>query len=126
MTADPPNREIELGTHDGDEFANAPATQLAEATAESPADKYLSERISAENLRELANKNTHRERLVKWSLRTVGGLTVSATVLMGAYVWAQWGHVEASVMIAYFTSVVTETIGILYVIARYLFPSPAK
>jgi hypothetical protein len=47
---------------------------------------------------------------------------LAATGFMVAYVCSQWHHIDASVMIAYFTSVVVESIGILYVIAKYLFP----
>lgn len=122
MTADPPNREVELGTHDGNEFANSPAAELA-GPAEGPPDNSISQRIDEAHLTELQNKNKHRGEMVKWSLQTVGVLTTAATLLMVAYVVAEWGHIEASVMIAYFTSVVAESIGILYVIARYLFPS---
>ena len=46
----------------------------------------------------------------------------AATAFMIAYVASQWHHIDASVMIAYFTSVVVQSIGILYVITKYLFP----
>ncbi|MGO9102117.1 MAG: hypothetical protein ACLP9Y_22755 [Mycobacterium sp.] len=50
-------------------------------------------------------------------------LVFAATVSMGVYAGSQWHHIEAQVVIAYFSSIVVESIGILYIISRYLFPN---
>lgn len=106
----------------GEQFDQAPATAL-EAGSVGRADASVDRRLADENVRAHKAANNYRRALVKWTLRTVAGLTFAATLFMGCYVCSQWGRLEASVMIAYFASIVTETIGILYVITRYLFPS---
>ena len=42
---------------------------------------------------------------------------------MGVYVASQWHHIDAKVIIAYFSSIVVQSIGILYIVSRYLFPN---
>lgn len=122
MSDDEHELDVDLGTEAGEQFDRAPADDLASPVDRRP-DKSVEKRISDEKYRALRAANNYRRALVKWTLRVVGGLTGMATVFMGLYMMSQWDEIQASVMIAYFASVVTETIGVLYVIARYLFPS---
>lgn len=121
MTADPPNRDVELGTREGSELANAKIDDLSTPT-DGPSDKSIAEQIGDQDVRALRAAHSYRRALVKWSLRTVGYLAVASTLFMAGYIWLERGHIEASVMISFFVSVVAETVGVLYVIARYLFP----
>jgi hypothetical protein len=98
-----------------DDLASAPPTEASDREVKAGFDKA--------KLNELHAANEYRKTLVKSTQATVAALVTAATVFMGLYIWSQWDHVEASVMIAYFASVVAEVVGILYVIARYLFPS---
>ncbi len=120
MTNDRPLPDVELGTREGSELVDGRIADLSNPTA---SGKSVEERIGDENVRAHRAAHSYRRALVKWTLRTVGYLAVASTVFMGAYIWFQRGHIEASVMISFFVSVVTETIGVLYVIARYLFPA---
>ncbi|MCV7154341.1 hypothetical protein [Mycolicibacterium pyrenivorans] len=113
--------DVDLGTEGGEEFDSALADALV-SPVKRP-DASVDKRIDDEKYRALRAANNYRRALVKWTLRVVGGLTAMATVFMGLYVCSQWDEIAASVMIAYFASVVAESIGVLYVIARYLFPS---
>lgn len=127
MSADPgpgpAGRDIELGTQLGDELSQARIDDLS-ADTRSPSDKSVDQLIGAENVRALQHAHGYRRALVRWTLVVVAYLALASTIFMGGYIWFERGHIEASVMISFFVSVVTETIGVLYVIARYLFPSP--
>ena len=121
MTAD---ADAEPGTEDeGTEFDAAGKDELKRLPAATGNDKSITERIGNQHVKALKRAHKHRGKMVTWTLRTVGGLSIASTGFMGLYIWSQWHHVEAAVIMAYFASVVTETIGILYVIARYLFPT---
>lgn len=101
---------------------SASIDDLAKTPAPNPPTQSVAERIDDERLKELTEARRYRRATVKFTLRAVGGLDIFATAFMIAYVCSQWHHIEASVIIAYFTSVVVESIGILYVISKYLFP----
>ncbi|QCW22219.1 hypothetical protein PP485_gp34 [Gordonia phage ThankyouJordi] len=85
-------------------------------------DKSIKERMDDERLGELTDARTYRRRIVLFTLIIVGGLVTAATAFMGIYIGSEWHEIKESVIIAYFTSVVVESIGILYVITQYLFP----
>lgn len=104
------------------DLARTPAAKLDEPT-EDASDRELARALDKAALAEVEAANNYRKDLVGFTKWTVAGLVVAATVFMGLYIGSQWGEVEASVMVAYFTSIVLEVVGILYVIARYLFPS---
>lgn len=67
-----------------------------------------------------------RRHIVWFTLAVVGCLVIAATTVMGVYLGSQWGKVNPSVPVAYFASVVIESIGILYVITQHLFPNTKK
>jgi hypothetical protein len=103
-------------------YVTASTDDLARTPAPNPTDKSLKERINEERYKELRAANRYRRAIVRFTLTTVAALVLAATIFMGLYVGSQWHHIEASVMIGYFSSIVVESIGILYIIARYLFP----
>lgn len=122
MTADPgPGSDVELGIAEGADLSHARVADLSAPTS-GPSDESIEKQIGDQNVRALRHAHAYRRALVKWTLRTVAYLAIMSTVFMGGYLWFQRGQIEASVMIAFFVSVVAETIGVLYVIARYLFP----
>lgn len=122
MNRDTPN-DVDLGAEDSTLFDTASRDQLTTTSSAGQTSPSVNERIGNEHVTALKAAHAYRRALVRWTLVTVAGLALAATTFMGLYTWSQWHHVEAAVIIAYFTAVVTETIGILYVIARYLFPS---
>lgn len=118
------DRIADAAARRANELARLPADKLAEPTRDDEAsDKDVQSAIDQAKIDELQAANKYRKDLVISTRRTVAALVTAATGFMGLYIGSQWGHVEASVMIAYFASVVAEVVGILYVIARYLFPS---
>jgi len=104
------------------ELAKKSVDQLAAEEPHEASDKDVRAAIDKAKLTELEAANEFRQTLVTSTKWTVTALVGCATLFMGLYIWSQWDHIEASVMIAYFASVVAEIIGILFVIARYLFP----
>lgn len=105
-----------------EDFINAPEDALANQTPPTPPAKSIAERIDDERLEELKEARVYRRRIVWFTLTVVGTLVAAATTFTSLYFWSEWGELDPAVMIAYFTSVVVESIGILYVIASYLFP----
>lgn len=117
----------ELGSADGAAFFDTRADVLGaqpDAPSEPPAN--IDGRKNHEAIQDLQTAREQRRRIVTFTLRTVSGLLIAATVCMGLYMWSQWHAIDSKVVIAYFTSVVVETIGVLYVITRNLFPNGAK
>jgi hypothetical protein len=105
-----------------DDLVRASLDDLAKTPAPNPPSQSVADRIDDERLKELTEARRYRRATVKFTLKAVGWLDAFATAFMIAYVYSQWHHIEASVIIAYFTSVVVESIGVLYVISKYLFP----
>lgn len=85
-------------------------------------EKSIADQLDDERLHAVRAANKYRRTLVEFTLGAVGTLLGMSNVLVIAYFISQWEHIEVSVVIAYFASVVAETIGILYVISKYLFP----
>ncbi len=67
-------------------------------------------------------ENKLRERVAKWSLWFVLAQLAVTDIAFAAYMLAYHGRVPSQVMIAWMTSTIVEIIGILWVIARSLFP----
>ena len=98
-----------------DELVNEPPVNT-------PGDKELTDALNQAKIDEHKKAIEYRDKLVGFTRKAVGGLITAATAFMAFYIWSQWNHIEESVIIAYFGSVVLEVVGILYVIAQYLFP----
>ncbi|SKI77699.1 Uncharacterised protein [Mycobacteroides abscessus subsp. massiliense] len=107
--------DFDLGTASGEEFDSASVDQLKPAT---PTAEY-----AKEHLKELQAAHGYRATMINGAINAVKGLLFASTFALGLYIWSEWEDLQPSVIVAYFASVVAETIGILYVIARYLFPS---
>jgi hypothetical protein len=104
------------------DLVRASVDDLAKTPVPNPPSQSVADRIDDERLKELTEARRYRRATVKFTLRAVGWLDAFATTFMIAYVVSQWHHVEAAVIIAYFSSVVVQSIGVLYVISKYLFP----
>ncbi len=113
----------EPGTTLGDGFDETRSDDL-QVTSETVPD--IDGAKNKEAIHDLQTAREQRRRIVTFTLRTVSGLLIAATVCMGLYMWSQWHAIDSKVVIAYFTSVVVETIGVLYGITRNLFPNGAK
>ena len=75
-------------------------------------------------------KRRLRTKLFRWALWTTSLVLGANVVMFILYFISQWGRVEASVMIAWISGTVVEILGIVAIMARYLFepdkghPSP--
>ena len=98
-------------------FADQPEDWLAHPPARPASDGDIeAKKKKAEQTHDLRGRFFGT---VQWALL---GTLGSATVLMGCYLFSQWGSVDAAVMISFNAAVVVNTIGLAYIVANYLFP----
>lgn len=109
--------------HAGDVFAGAATTELDNANAGVGAsDNEFSKALDQARVTRATQDNTHRQWFVKWVIGIVTGSLLAGVGIMGCYVTSEWREVSPSVLVAWFSASVVQTIGLAYVIARYLFP----
>lgn len=72
-----------------------------------------------DDLRDRARK---RGKMMIYALWLGAAVVVASFGAMAFYIWSQWGKIDPVVMTAWFTSVVVEVLGILFIVASYLFP----
>jgi hypothetical protein len=65
-----------------------------------------------------------RKRLARWTVRAASVMLGASTAVFILYMISEWGEVPAEAIIAWLTSTVLQVLGIVYVIASYLFPRP--
>lgn len=70
----------------------------------------------------LKKRAEQRKVMLVWTLALASAIVVVSTVALFVYMYSEWGHVAASVMVSWFGSVVVQVIGIVYLVAAYLFP----
>lgn len=106
-----------------DEFADAPADALTTTKPELASDQEFDRRSKRAQAERAEQDNDHRKTFVKWVIRAVTGTLAVSVALMVLYVISEWGHIAPQVMVAWFSATVVQTLGLAYVIARYLFPA---
>ena len=62
-----------------------------------------------------------RKHFYRLAVALLSGAIIASVGVLGAYMWSQWGEVEATVMVGFFGSVAAEVIGLAAIVARYLF-----
>lgn len=70
--------------------------------------------------------NTLREKFFFAATGGTGALLTVNIVIFAAYMKSEWGHISEAVMLAWISSTVVEVLGIVYIIARYLFVEPDR
>jgi hypothetical protein len=70
--------------------------------------------------------NTLREKFFYAATGGTGALLAVNVVLFAAYMKSEWNHIADSVMLAWISATVVEVLGIVYIIAKYLFGDPEK
>lgn len=65
--------------------------------------------------------NTLREKFFRWAMIGTGILLGVNVVLFFLYMLSEWGHISEAVMVAWISATVVEVLGIVYIIAKYLF-----
>ncbi|GMA33541.1 hypothetical protein [Litorihabitans aurantiacus] len=103
----------------------ATVDQLDKPSAAEVNDKTANRILNAEADRQ-DQANKLRERFF-WSVTgAMSFALVSSVLVMGAYIWSEFGDVQIQVMIAWLSATVVETIGLAYIIANYLFPKDSQ
>lgn len=65
--------------------------------------------------------NNLREKFFVAAMSGTGVLLTVNVILFCAYMKSEWGHISEAVMLAWISASVVEVLGIIYIIARYLF-----
>lgn len=65
-----------------------------------------------------------RKVLAWWSIGAASSMLLLGTVVFVIYMASQWGEVPLGAIVAYLTSTVVEVLGIVVLVATYLFPKP--
>lgn len=65
--------------------------------------------------------NDLREKFFFLAMGGTGALLAVNIVLFALYMTSQWNHIADAVMVTWITSTVVEVLGIIYIIAKYLF-----
>ena len=80
--------------------------------------------LKREKVRKAKQQNELRERFFRWTSILASAIIAGNFVLMAYYAHALGGKVPDNVMIYWISSTVVQILGIVYIIARYLFPRP--
>jgi hypothetical protein len=67
-----------------------------------------------------------RERLAKWSIKAATTMLLLGTGVFVIYMISEWRHVPQAAILGWLSSSVVEILGIVYLVASYLFPKPEK
>jgi len=62
-----------------------------------------------------------KKRVEKWARWATSGVLISSCLVMAAYIYSEWGHIDSTVVLGWLSATVVETIGIMYLITKYLF-----
>lgn len=98
-----------------------PQDALAETPDKSPTDETIDHKAKAARDKAV---QTHdfREKFFKTIRGALVASLLASALLMGVYAISQWGHIDAKVMMSFNAAVVVNTIGLAYIVAKYLFP----
>lgn len=65
--------------------------------------------------------NALREKFFRWAMIGTGILLGVNVLLFFLYMVSMWGQISEAVMVAWISATVVEVLGIVYIIAKYLF-----
>lgn len=78
--------------------------------------------LRQQHILELQDKSKKRSDMMKWTLKLATAVVIVSFVVMGSYMWSEWGELDPVVLTGWFAAVVAQTVGLIYVLANYLFP----
>lgn len=84
-------------------------------------EEDLENALQVEDLRKSRQANEQRESFFKWAKRLIVAVLLVGAMSMAFYIGSQWGKLEAGVFVAWFASVIVETLGLGFIIGEYLF-----
>jgi hypothetical protein len=96
------------------------ATLDVEAEDEA-SDKAIDSALRRSDVKAAQQAHRMRKRFYNFVVKAVFGTLAASALTMFLYVISQWGKIDAAVMVAFFSAVVVQVIGLAYIIARYLF-----
>jgi hypothetical protein len=87
----------------------------------------LRDKLQKQEWKKLRQANKLRRRFYRWAVRVAAIVVFLNFGTMGVYIVSQWGRLADAVMVAWFSATVVEILGIVAIIAQYLFHTdPAK
>ncbi|GAB2768296.1 hypothetical protein [Sinomonas soli] len=81
------------------------------------------ERMQSARAQQMEQSNELRSPFFIWAMRAAGIIVGLNFGVMSLYIWSQWGHLSDAVMVAWISATVVKILGIVFIIARYLFPT---
>jgi len=103
-----------------------PRADLAEAGKLAHEREHHAREMELQEISRLRQQNDLRLRFFTFASRLAVSVLVFGCALVGYYAWSVKGHVEPSVLQFWISSTIVEVLGIIYIIARYLFPPAPK
>ncbi|MDP5226624.1 MULTISPECIES: hypothetical protein [Arthrobacter] len=79
-------------------------------------------KLRRQHIKDLKDRAKKRSEMMKWAVRLCGFTVGMSALIMLLYMISHWGKTDGAVMISWFASVVAQIIGIVFVMANYLFP----
>lgn len=128
-SADDPWYQSDLGPRSGvierQQEGGPPAQSAPERL---PEGAFLNEadyfgQLRRHHVEYLNERNKQRRSMMSWTLGLASGIVGVSTLAMTAYFISEWGRLEPAVMLGWFGSVVAEVLGLVYIVASYLFPT---
>lgn len=81
-------------------------------------------RQSKQKNRELDRKL--KKKMARWAIRASSTMLAVSSVAFGLYMVSQWRSIPQAAMIGWMSASLVEVLGIVYIVARYLFPNGKK
>lgn len=85
-------------------------------------DKAVLDEAAAAAARKANQTHVMREELFGTLRKILVAIVGAAAAITVLYIVSQWGEVDATVIISFNAAVVVNCIGLVYIIAKYLFP----
>jgi hypothetical protein len=102
-----------------------PNAELLEAGKLAQEREHHVRAMESQEIARLQQQNALRLRFFTFASALAVGVLVFGCALIGYYAWSVDGKVDPGVLKFWISSTIVEVLGIIYIIARYLFPPPA-
>lgn len=103
------------------EYTNADTSELGNAPQRGVSSRKAKRFFDQQTVQERAMANSFRPHFYFWAIRWARVAILASFVSLGVYTVSNWGHLDARVFATFLGATVVEVIGIVAIIARYLF-----
>lgn len=98
---------------------------LETAAVEEKSDRAIEHALKQGQVDDADQARRQRETIIRWVLVATTGTLVAGACVILAYVISEWHDLDPIVLSAWFTASVVQTVGLVLVITRSLFPATA-